>query len=69
MACGSTYKRRIIPWSPPLHGVIKFNVDGAARGTPSHAGIGRVLRNDKGEVLCMFSKGLFVYKVMAQFIN
>lgn len=40
----------------PLSGVLKFNVDGAAKGKPGLAGIGRALRDDKGVVMCMFSK-------------
>ena len=41
--------------SPPLN-VLKFKVDGAARGKPGPAGIGGVLCNSKGEVLFMLSK-------------
>ena len=35
-----------------------FNVDGFARGKPGPAGIGGVLRDSRGKVLCVFS--LFV---------
>ena len=48
--------KRSILWSPPPFGVLKFNVDGAARGKPRLAGIEGKLCNNKGEVLFMFSK-------------
>ena len=35
--------------------MLKFNVDGAARGNPGRVGIGGVLIKHKGEVLFMFS--------------
>lgn len=38
--------------------MLKFNVDGATRGKPSSAGIGGVLRDDRGAILCLFSKGV-----------
>lgn len=38
------------------HGLIHFNVDGAARGKSSLGGIGGVVRDDKSVVLSMFSK-------------
>lgn len=47
--------KRIV-WIPPLGGDLKFNVDGAAKGKPGLAGIGRVLRNSDGVVFLMFSK-------------
>ena len=43
--------------SPP-RGLLKFNVDGATRDKPGLAGIGGVLRNDKDEVLLLFSKSV-----------
>lgn len=42
--------------SAPLLGVLKFNVIRAAHGKPGLIGIGRVLRNHKGEFLYMCSK-------------
>ncbi|KAK3197919.1 hypothetical protein Dsin_021334 [Dipteronia sinensis] len=42
-------------WNPPNGGAFKFNVDGSARGSPGNAGIGRVLRNNSGKVLGLFS--------------
>ncbi|KAK3231067.1 hypothetical protein Dsin_002948 [Dipteronia sinensis] len=42
-------------WSPSACGVLKFNVDGSARGSPAHAGIRGVLRDSIGSVLCIFS--------------
>ena len=52
-------KQRIVEaWVPPVLGALKFNVDGSSRGTLGLAGIGGVLRNSRGMVLCLFS--LFV---------
>eukprot|EP00268_Persea_americana_P015340 TRINITY_DN17040_c1_g3_i1.p1 TRINITY_DN17040_c1_g3~~TRINITY_DN17040_c1_g3_i1.p1 ORF type:complete len:124 (+),score=24.39 TRINITY_DN17040_c1_g3_i1:31-372(+) len=41
-------------------GMLKFNVDGAARGKLGPAGIVGVLCDDKGVILCMFSKSVGV---------
>ncbi|KAK3224934.1 hypothetical protein Dsin_004796 [Dipteronia sinensis] len=43
------------PWSPPLDGTLKFNVDGLSRGNLGPSGIGGIMRNSKGDILCMFS--------------
>lgn len=48
--------KRAVEWSRPENGVLKFNVDGAARGSPGLGGIGGVLRDWNGEVLGFFSK-------------
>lgn len=48
--------KRSVSWSPPDHGSLMFNVDGAARGKLEPAGIGCVLRNEKGKLLFMFPK-------------
>ncbi|KAK0598706.1 hypothetical protein LWI29_037228 [Acer saccharum] len=42
-------------WIPPAVGALKFNVDGSARGKPGAAGVGGVLRDSNGNVLCKFS--------------
>ncbi|KAK2648312.1 hypothetical protein Ddye_015801 [Dipteronia dyeriana] len=42
-------------WIPPANSNLKFNVDGSVSGNPGPAGIGGVLRNFDGKVLCMFS--------------
>ncbi|KAK3206373.1 hypothetical protein Dsin_020419 [Dipteronia sinensis] len=42
-------------WSPPAEGLLFFNVDGSAVGTPGPAGIGGVLRDSSRKVLCLFS--------------
>ncbi|KAK3188251.1 hypothetical protein Dsin_027812 [Dipteronia sinensis] len=42
-------------WVPPLMNTYKFNVNGSARGNPRHAGIGGVLRDSNGKVVCLFS--------------
>lgn len=35
MTCGSS-KRRVVAWLPPPTGMLKFNVDGAAKGNRVH---------------------------------
>lgn len=40
--------------------MFRFNVYGAAKGKLGPAGAAGVLRNNRGEVLCMFSKSLGV---------
>ncbi|KAK3188145.1 hypothetical protein Dsin_027706 [Dipteronia sinensis] len=40
---------------PPPSGIFKFNVDGSVRGSPGQAGMGGVLRNWNGTILCLFS--------------
>ena len=42
-------------WSPPLDHDLLFNVDGSSFGNPGMAGIGGVLRDASGKVLCLFS--------------
>ena len=42
-------------WIPPDFNSLKFNVDGSARDSLGLAGIGGVLRDFKGKVLCTFS--------------
>lgn len=40
--------RKSVEWERPEVGVMKFNVEGAARGTPGRGGIGGVLRDWRG---------------------
>lgn len=59
-ACNVVWARRskmFFRAMPPI-GILKFNMDGAARGKPSPAGIGWMLHNDNGDILGMFSKGV-----------
>ena len=42
-------------WIPPEPNSLKFNVDGSVMGKPGPAGIGGVLRDENGKVLCLFS--------------
>ncbi|KAK2649325.1 hypothetical protein Ddye_016814 [Dipteronia dyeriana] len=52
----SILKRSLLEeWVPPSVGRLKFNVDGSARGKPSNGGIGGVLKDASGVVLCRFS--------------
>lgn len=48
--------KKVVSWVPPFVGVLKFNVDGAARGESGPTGIGGVLCNSEGIVLAMYSK-------------
>ena len=50
-----TKKKSIVQWCPPMDNDLFFNVDGSARGNPGDAGIGGVLRDSTGKVLCLFS--------------
>ncbi|KAK3212280.1 hypothetical protein Dsin_016986 [Dipteronia sinensis] len=45
-------------WRPPTGDLLKFNVDGSAKGSPGLAGIGGVMRDSSGKVLCLFSISL-----------
>ncbi|KAK2655849.1 hypothetical protein Ddye_008901 [Dipteronia dyeriana] len=42
-------------WKHPQRDDLMFNVDGSIRGSPGWAGMGGVLRDSRGKVLCMFS--------------
>ena len=52
----------MVHWAPLNVGVLKFNVDGAAKGKPGPAGIGGVLCDSGGVVLVMFSKHVGIMK-------
>ena len=58
MVCSVPRIMKVEVWCPPARGLLKFNVDGAARGKPGPAGVGGVLRDHKGDVLLMFSKNV-----------
>lgn len=45
---------------PTPSGVLKFNVNKTTRSKPGLPGIGGVLCNDMGEILCIFSQGVGV---------
>ncbi|KAK8502480.1 hypothetical protein V6N12_005467 [Hibiscus sabdariffa] len=45
-------------WIPPPQGYLKFNIDGAVKGSYGDAGIGGCLRNDKSQCLISFSKSV-----------
>src|ERR1044072_4468521 len=50
--------QRLVLWSPPSFGVLKFNVDGASQGNPGPSGAGGILRDHKKEILGLFSLNL-----------
>ncbi|KAK3189625.1 hypothetical protein Dsin_029186, partial [Dipteronia sinensis] len=50
-----TKVNRFYKWSPPLGNDLVFNVEGSARGNQGMAGIGGVLRDARGKILCLFS--------------
>ena len=45
-------------WQPPSLGTLKFNVDGAVSTTSGLAGIGGILRDEKGKTRILFSKNI-----------
>jgi len=45
-------------WTRPPEGFLKLNFDGASRGNPGPAGIGGIIRNQKGETLHIYSSAL-----------
>ncbi|KAK1575025.1 hypothetical protein Q3G72_001936 [Acer saccharum] len=51
-------------WKPPMVGSLKFNVDGSSRGNPGLSGIGGVLRNSDGDIVCLFSAPIGVGSAM-----
>ncbi|KAK9035190.1 hypothetical protein V6N11_077238 [Hibiscus sabdariffa] len=56
---------RILPssWIPPPQGYLKFNTDGAVKGSYGDAGIGGCLRNDKSQCLISFSNSVGISDV------
>ena len=56
LLCGVKKAKKVFFWAPPIGGVLKFNVNGAARGKPDLAGIGGGLHKSEGIVLALFSK-------------
>ena len=56
--CSEDTRKKFISyerWSPPVANNLVFNVDGSVRSSYGHAGIGGVLRDHHGKVLCFFS--------------
>ncbi|KAK2652029.1 hypothetical protein Ddye_011885 [Dipteronia dyeriana] len=47
---------RMEEWIQTLEDLLKFNVDGSARGNPCPASIGGVLKNHLGKTVCFFSE-------------
>ncbi|KAK3207121.1 hypothetical protein Dsin_021167 [Dipteronia sinensis] len=52
-------------WIPPATNYLTLNVDGSVRGSPGYFGIGGVLRNHLGRVLCLFSYYVGVQDVIS----
>ncbi|KAK2643497.1 hypothetical protein Ddye_025260 [Dipteronia dyeriana] len=50
--------RKPTTWCPLLDNDLIFNVDGSVRGNPGQAGIGGVLRDTSGKILCLFSTSI-----------
>ncbi|XVE89047.1 hypothetical protein DITRI_Ditri19aG0118600 [Diplodiscus trichospermus] len=50
--------RRIVSWSKPPRGTVKFNVDGSSLGKPGFVNIGGILRDHLGHVKFWFSKSI-----------
>ncbi|KAK2637325.1 hypothetical protein Ddye_032117 [Dipteronia dyeriana] len=47
-------KLKIVDWIPPFVDNQKFNIDGSSKGKPGPSGIGGVLRDSNGKVICPF---------------
>lgn len=47
-----------LAWLPPTLGFCKLSFDGVSRGNPGPAGLGGIIRNDKGEILHIFWRAL-----------
>ncbi|KAK2654451.1 hypothetical protein Ddye_014307 [Dipteronia dyeriana] len=62
--CKDSRKMKLHPsaeWLPPPVDSFIFNVDGSAMGTTGKAGIGGVLRNHYGKVLCTFLESIGIH--------
>ena len=51
-------------WVPPLENSLFFNVDGAVTNPPGPAGIGGVLRDHNGKIMCVFSSYVGIQDVV-----
>lgn len=61
---------RMASWVAPLPGSLKLNVDAVANGCPGEAGIGGVLRDEKGSILFIFSLSVgIIYANTAELIT
>lgn len=49
-------RQRVAVWTPPIMGVLKFNVDGASKGNPGPSGMGGVLRDYRNFIIGFSSK-------------
>lgn len=49
------HPKEIVTWTAP-HDIMKFNVDGSARGKPGPLGLGVVLRDHSGEISLVFTE-------------
>lgn len=56
--------RKVVPWSPPLFGVLKVNVDGSSKGKPGPTIIVGVLCNSEGGVSLLFTKNVVFVTLM-----
>ena len=54
-------KRMSARWKLPSLDCLKFNVDGSAKGSPGPAGMGGVLRDSYGKVICLFFSFLGIF--------
>ncbi|KAK3197913.1 hypothetical protein Dsin_021328 [Dipteronia sinensis] len=53
--------RRTDVWRPPQMDTFKFNVDGSTKGSSGQSGMGGVLRDSSGRVICLFSSYLGIH--------
>lgn len=64
MESGPIKLKRFVLWSLPLLGVLKFNIDGAAKGTLGPADIGGLLCNYEDDFLKIWA---FVIQMKQKF--
>lgn len=63
---------RSLLWTPPSSNGLKWNVDASYNPTANKSAIGGVLRNSKGEFMCIFSTPILpmeINNVLARIIN
>ncbi|XP_048495855.1 uncharacterized protein LOC125495243 [Beta vulgaris subsp. vulgaris] len=55
MARSAISKPSYMPWSPPMHGVLKWNVDASVMELSASSAVGGILRDHQGKFMCLFS--------------
>ncbi|CAI9784431.1 unnamed protein product [Fraxinus pennsylvanica] len=53
--CWRTKQIRVVSWKKPHHNRVKLNVDGSSLGNPGQIGGGRLIKNERSELVSAFS--------------